>query len=1058
MEAMFQDGDQVVRRVEQGEVGRVVGPPNTRTGEAYYTVQFSTSRVKLLEEDLERYEGLTDPEDLFLARKFGDQDAFRRRLTMVKVRRPLRDAVYSYRAAKVDFYAYQFKPLLKYVRSASQRLLIADEVGLGKTIEAGYIIREERARHDVQRVLVVCPATLRRKWQLELRERFDEDFDVLDAGQFRRDCLIPPGHEDFVGRPRLSGIVSLQSLRGRKTLEGMEERLGPVDLLIVDEAHHCRNAGTASYRAVQMLTEVAQGVVFLTATPIHLGNENLFNLLRLLMPEEFDDANAFVDRVQLNRHIVEAEERLRAGGDDWQSGVTAALEAAAAHQFGSHLRNDPIHEGLLRELSNGRIEGMDEIVSVQTRIADLNILTPYMSRTRKREVHPNAPPREPYAVSLPPSDAELEVYEKLSEYCFSHFEAASGSQAARFAQIVFQRQYASSLHATVDLYCQLAEAVERREEPIVDLEEEVDLDIMASDAVEQGRYPAMLDDADFRSTVRWCKARLGRHDSKLQHLFKAIDSSEKVVVFAYFKRSLRYLEGVLRDRGIGCVRIDGDVPANPDDPAQDERYARIEKFRDDSTIQVLLSSEVGAEGLDFQFCSVVFNWDLPWNPMVVEQRIGRIDRLGQKAPKLHVYSVTLDGTIEQIILHRLYERIGVFRESIGILEPILGEHVQQLTSSMLNPTLSMAQKDELAKASGMAIAKAKAEEDRFNEESVALVGHDDYFTQQVGRVGRLGLFVAGEELRRFVEEAIDANFPESRMGPAEGSAELALRHLQVGADLRRFLADMLPRADRQLQAFLDSLKRNACFATFDPDVARADRRAVLITANHPVVRALALHYDEHADQVHSVTRAQLDLSVVPSEEAIGRATGVRESHYAFRIDSLRETGLLAGRDLWTTVIDLERGTFLGREEGLLLMRLLQMYGTPWQDFEPPDESQNREVLSALEDEFLRRLGQYRAARADRVRSLVEQRKAALEATYRVRKDAQERRIQTAIEKARGRGAEAPRTLAAMKARLEKLAREYEDRMEAADRGRAIHVEPSLDGGGYAPVFGALRAT
>lgn len=1049
MKVLFEDGDQVVRKTEQGEVGKVLGSPNTRHADTYYTVQFSTTRVKILEEDLEKYEGLTNPEDLFLARKFGDHEAFRRRLTMVKIRRPLRDAIYSYRAAKVDFYAYQFKPLLKYVRSASHRLLIADEVGLGKTIEAGYIIREERARHDIQRVLVVCPATLRRKWQNELRDRFDEDFEVFDAAGFRGEYLIPQGQENFVGRPRVSGIVSLQSLRNSRTIDGMAERLGPLDLVIVDEAHHCRNSETASYQAIQMLTEVTQGAVFLTATPIHLGNKNLFNLLRLLMPEEFDDATAFENRVQLNRHVVQAEALLRKGGPDWQQDVSAELEAAARHQFGQHLRRDPIHASLISELQDQRIRGADALISVQNRIADLNILTPYMSRTRKRDVHPDAPPREPYAVSLPPTTEEAEVYERLSDYCYSHFDAASGSQAARFAQRIFQRQYASSLHATVDWYCRLADGVERNEDLDAGLEQEVELDDMAVETVEQGKYPAMLDDPDFRSMVRWCQIRLGRHDTKLEHLFKAIDASDKIVVFAFFKRSLRYLEEILRARGIECERIDGDVPANPEDPSQDERHRRIERFRDDPKVRVLLSSEVGAEGLDFQFCSVIFNWDLPWNPMVVEQRIGRIDRLGQKAPKLQVYSVTLDGTIEEVILRRLYERIGIFRESIGILEQILGDEVQELTSTMLNPTLTLAQKDELAKQKGLAIAQRRIEEARFNEESVALVGQDDYFTEQVGRVGRLGLFVAGEELRQFVEEGVFAKFPDSQVNDAIGMNDTRIRELTVGPDLRRFLTDALPRADRSLIRFEDGLRQGKCLVTFDADLARRHREAILVTATHPLVRALAMHYDEHSDQVHSVTRARLTLGDVPVEARGEGFSQIEEGHYAFRIDSIVEAGLLAGRDLWVTVLDLDREQFLDREESLLIMRLVQMNGTAWNDFSLPDKELNREVFDALEDELFRRQGRYREAQRDRVDSLVEQRKAALDATYRVRRIAQESRIATLLEKSRGRGQSQPKGLKGFESRLEKMRLEFEDRTEEIESSRRrFRVESHMDGGGY----------
>ncbi|RMH27180.1 MAG: DNA/RNA helicase, superfamily II, SNF2 family protein, partial [Planctomycetota bacterium] len=165
---MYASGDQVVEHGMMGSVGTVVSGPAIHGGEAYYRVNFNGRIKNILEEDLSRYTGEQDPESLLRAGQFGDQVAFARRLTMSKLRRPLRDAVYSYKASRTKFHAYQFKPLLKFLASERRRLLIADEVGLGKTIEAGYILQEERARFGIQRVLVVCPAALRIKWQNEL--------------------------------------------------------------------------------------------------------------------------------------------------------------------------------------------------------------------------------------------------------------------------------------------------------------------------------------------------------------------------------------------------------------------------------------------------------------------------------------------------------------------------------------------------------------------------------------------------------------------------------------------------------------------------------------------------------------------------------------------------------------------------------------------------------------------------------------------------------------------------------------------------------------------------
>src|SRR5690606_38599231 len=139
----------------------------------------------------------------------------------------------------------------------------------------------------------------------------------------------------------------------------------------------------------------------------------------------------------------------------------------------------------------------------------------------------------------------------------------------------------------------------------------------------------------------------------------AQDRETKVLIFAFFKGTVRYLEQQLLERGVKATRIDGDVKSDPRNPKNDERGRRIRDFETDSTIKVMLSTEVGSEGLDFQFCHVLVNYDLPWNPMVVEQRIGRIDRFGQESDVVQILNLVVRGTVEDEILSRLYDRIGI---------------------------------------------------------------------------------------------------------------------------------------------------------------------------------------------------------------------------------------------------------------------------------------------------------------------------------------------------------------------------------------------------------------
>ena len=151
-----------------------------------------------------------------------------------------------------------------------------------------------------------------------------------------------------------------------------------------------------------------------------------------------------------------------------------------------------------------------------------------------------------------------------------------------------------------------------------------------------------LTDLQELGDLRQWRRQLYAHDSKWEKLHKVLwlleqeEPGAKVIVFAFFKKTLAYLEERLKQEGVRCVRVDGHVPTVPDDPDRDERGKRLQQFREDPTVQVLLSSEVGDEGIDLQFAHVLVNYDLPWNPMRVEQRIGRLDRIGQQAKRIMI--------------------------------------------------------------------------------------------------------------------------------------------------------------------------------------------------------------------------------------------------------------------------------------------------------------------------------------------------------------------------------------------------------------------------------------
>ena len=243
------------------------------------------------------------------------------------------NSLYSFNSSKIDYIPYQFRPVLKIIKSESPRILIADGVGVGKTIEAGLILKELEARFDIKSVLVICPRPLitERKWQNELKDKFGEKFVHIDGDKLRycvkeayleeewpddyAKCIIPYSLFD-------EAIVCGTAENGLKKLNKKSfADLNPFpkfDLVIIDEAHHIKNPNTYAYQAVQMFCENAASIVMLTATPIQLGDKDLFVLLHLLRPDLIYDYESFEHMSEPNPYINEAVKSIRGNDCDWQ--------------------------------------------------------------------------------------------------------------------------------------------------------------------------------------------------------------------------------------------------------------------------------------------------------------------------------------------------------------------------------------------------------------------------------------------------------------------------------------------------------------------------------------------------------------------------------------------------------------------------------------------------------------------------------------------------------------------------------------------------------------------
>ncbi|HLP81973.1 MAG TPA: SNF2-related protein, partial [Nitrosomonas sp.] len=274
-------------------------------------------------------------------------EQFHSYLTALQIRYPGLSTLYSLNAARVDFIPYQFRPVLRFVKSDRPRLLIADGVGVGKTIEAGLILRELQARRDIRSVLIICPRPLitEHKWRNEMK-RFEERFTHLDSATLRY-CINemdlegdwPDQHQKVIvpyslfDETLLYGTVPGGKKKRQKGLLDLDPP-PRFDLVIVDEAHHIRNQDTFSHKAVRFFCDNAEAVVFLTATPIQLGSHDLFVLLNTLRPDLIIDQQSFEHMAEPNPYINQAVSLVRSQEPEWPLRAMKLLDQAAETSWG----------------------------------------------------------------------------------------------------------------------------------------------------------------------------------------------------------------------------------------------------------------------------------------------------------------------------------------------------------------------------------------------------------------------------------------------------------------------------------------------------------------------------------------------------------------------------------------------------------------------------------------------------------------------------------------------------------------------------------------------------
>ena len=512
---------------------------------------------------------------------------------------------------------HQLHVLNRAMETNNIRYILADEVGLGKTIEAGMIIRELKSRGLVSRILVVCPTGLVTQWASEMQEKFHEKFQVIlpsDYDTIRRltDNDDVYGQFDQVISP-MDSIKPIEKHAGwseEKVEKYNEERIYSIinsgwDLIIIDEAHRVAGSSgeVARYKLGNLLAQASPYLLLLSATPHNGKTEPFLRLIRLLDADAFPNAKSII-REQVAPFLIRTEKR-------------EAID------------------------NNGNLLFKNRITHLVTISWDER------------------------------NNLQRELYEMVSSYVAKTYNKALRNRKKNmcliFLLIIMQRMVTSSTAA-------IRQSLERRLNVLLEqrtcvgnLREE-DLDELniedgVEDALEAISLDMELEIEELKQIISLAKqAQFQNQDAKVEPLLNEIDAilsedrTQKVIIFTEFVATQTYLQELLVNRGYTVTILNGGMSI-------DERNAAMQEFK--ASTSIFISTDAGGEGLNLQFANIIINYDLPWNPMKIEQRCGRVDRIGQQRD-VHIYNFIVGETVENRVREVLEEKLSVILKEMGV--------------------------------------------------------------------------------------------------------------------------------------------------------------------------------------------------------------------------------------------------------------------------------------------------------------------------------------------------------------------------------------------------------
>lgn len=771
-------------------------------------------------------------------------------VTAAFIRNPSLTSLYSINSAKIDFIPHQFRPVLKLIRADRPRLLIADGVGVGKTIEAGLILREMQARRNIESVLIICPRPLitEQKWEQEMK-RFDQDFEPLN-GEDLRYCLKETEKNGLWPEKYSKAIVPFSLFDERNVLGKSSNDISLLqmqnppkfDLVIVDEAHHIRNRKTFAYAAVKQFCDNAEAVVFLTATPVQLEYDDLFVMMNLLRPDLIIDKDTFHYMAEPNAYINQAVTAIRNKADNWENEALNALETALYKTSWGKLvlQKNPAAYNIITKLLSGDISDDDRIQLISD-VENLHTFSNLISRTRRRDIG-EFTLRKATTVTVDFTPAQKELHDAILKIIHEILSTIHCTNNTKFMMTTIRRQTASCIFGLVPmlrdiLSKHLDELHEIRYIEDSEYDEADDHDTFYNEVVDEINRIISLAE------------KLPESDPKLDRLIEILNQKKesvnsRIMIFSTFRHTLKYLRVKLLNAGFRVGLIHGEIP----DEERRELRQRFEKSRTEAdAIDVLLFSEVGCEGLDYQFCDCMVNYDLPWNPMRIEQRIGRIDRNGQKSESVSIYNMVTPGTVDYDIYDRCTGRIGVFKQSIGDCEEILGSLSSDIMKIVENTTISA--QDMKMKLQQLADNKIRLvqEQIQLEDKQKDLFGLRvpmNSFRKDVENATNFWLSASAIQnlIRLYLKDRIDDD-KEFLIGE-KAIKNLRLPQAAKSVLLSDFEALGFPKTSecRSWEKLLRTAGSHYS-VTFTPESSDQVSDVLLITLSHPLVRQAAMHYN-----------------------------------------------------------------------------------------------------------------------------------------------------------------------------------------------------------------------